>query len=415
VTKKTVAKTMKNYAEDAEILLDNLPNDTPIDKLSYEYLRPTIVAIRARRSSPAILNGIKSFCKDIAHEVNGWKDPALNLGKLEEQWLTTKPLIYPQQVDAVLQLIDSDLQASRAQLTKKDKRQRRDLLAIERRCAIYRHLIQLAFYLGIRISEFALLRLENVIYNDGYVICIRETKTPNGVRNLPLSLVPPHYRQEFAAYLASRREECKMLDRPYKEYLFPSPSKKVRKVSSLGKVNQHPTKSPAYSTGTLTDTISSLFFRAGFPGVDTHHLRHAFSNWLLLSWFFFQYPEYRSVDDYPFLDHAFFSTESLDRLKKIFPAECRTDKHAMTHILPIIARLMGHGGPAMTIQRYIHVIDWLFSIITTKWNKKSIRVTPTQGQAFLDVAYKTLPLELKGGKEKLISYGDLLDKQIKRL
>ena len=61
--------------------------------------------------------------------------------------------------------------------------------------------IILGFFAGLRISEVLYLKKQSLIYDDGYVICIKRSKTKAGERNVPLSLLLPDiYLQEVVSF-----------------------------------------------------------------------------------------------------------------------------------------------------------------------------------------------------------------------
>jgi len=146
--------------------------------------------------------------------------------------------------------------------------------------------------------------------------------------------------------------------------------------------------------------------------VTAHILRHAFPNWFLLRWFFIFYPEYKA-DDIPFLKYELFQEESLARFKRLFPLDCFADMSPITHALAVLARLLGHGGPIVTLEKYVHITDWIFHFMSRGFEEKKVSITSRQAEQLLQVSNPTLPDALKGRGKKTLSYKRILSYQVK--
>ena len=294
---KLSIKSISNYAKDAEELLFIAPDDKPLRVLNSDELLPLLQQAFAKYESPNIMKGLKSFLDFLETATAGsfkspnWKSKALRKEELRSQ----KPLVFPEQVKLALDNIGQIFFRHLRRYVNSEAYVKSYRIAAHKSEIIY-HLVMLAYYAGLRIMEFANLLVGNVIYDDGVVLCVRSTKTKNGVRNIPLSmLLPEWYLEEFLIYWQRRKSSSKNSAR-----LFP--------WHNGDPIDQ------SY----LTTEITRLFESVGVPGITAHILRHSFANWFLLRWFFCFRPEYVS-DEIPFLSYDLFSGPPITRFKRLFP------------------------------------------------------------------------------------------------
>ncbi|MDA8088717.1 MAG: tyrosine-type recombinase/integrase [Nitrospiraceae bacterium] len=388
---KLSVKSISNYAKDAEELLLIAPDDKPLRVLNPEELLALLQQTLAKYESPNIMKGLKSFLDFLETATAGsfkspnWRTNALRKDELRSQ----KPLVFPEQVKLAIDNMGQFFFRHLGRYVNTKAYVKSYRIAAHKSEIIY-HLVMLAYYAGLRIMEFANLLVGNVIYDDGVVLCVRSTKTKNGVRNIPLSmLLPEWYLEEFLIYWKRRKSSAINSDR-----LFP--------WHNGGPIDQ------SY----LTTEITRLFESVGVPGITAHILRHSFANWFLLRWFFCFRPEYVS-DEIPFLSYDLFSGPSITRFKGLFPIECRAEGGSpVQHALAVLARLIGHGGPIVTMERYIHVGDWLFYFLSKGRDEKQLSITSRQAADLLQVSHQTLPKALKGKKKKNLIYREILSYQL---
>lgn len=130
-----------------------------------EYMEERILQCIKRYETNVIIKDIKRFFSFIKLQHPEADLPSL----LQKKFLkairsTPKPLIYFEDVRKVVAAVP-DVQL--------------------------RLVIILGFYSGLRAGEIVNLKLNNLIYDGGYVLCVRKSKTKNGARNIPLYLLMP--------------------------------------------------------------------------------------------------------------------------------------------------------------------------------------------------------------------------------
>ncbi len=382
---KPSIKTITNYAKDAEELLTIAPVDGSIITLGSE-LETLLRQVLDEKKSAAVTNGLRSFLFYLETVTGTFKTPR-RLHK--EEMPSQKPLVFPEQVQAALNNMGLFFFRHLGRYSKQEAYIKNYRIASHKSEIIF-HLVMLAFYAGLRIVEFRALLIGNVIYDDGIMLCVTTSKTSNGVRNIPLSiLMPQWYLEEFLAYWRRRKSSARA-----DGLLFP--------WLNEGFV----------SKSFLTNEINRLFESVGVPKVTAHILRHAFPNWFLLRWFFIFYPEYKA-DDIPCLGYELFNEEPLTRFKRLFPRDCFSERQSpITHALAVLARLLGHGGPIVTLEKYVHVTDWIFYFMSRGFEERKISITSRQAEQLLQVSNPTLPDALKGRVKKTLSYKEILYYQV---
>lgn len=387
---KPTIKTITNYAKNVEELLLVVQGKRSIITHSQRDLIPLLQKVIDRHKTPTVMRGLRSFLFFLETITKDrFKSPNWSSKELRKQeFISQKPLVFPEQLKAVCDNIGI-LFFRHLGRYKKHENYIENYRIASRKAENIFHLIMLTFYAGLRIKEFAQLLTNNVIYDDGIVLRVRTSKTSNGLRNIPLSrLLPEWYLDEFIAYRTRRRS---VVDNG--ELLFPG--------NDGSPINQ------SY----LTTEIARLFKSVGAPGVTAHILRHSFANWFILRWFFSSHPHYSAADS-QFLRYEFYQERAIASFGRLFPKDSKEDKQSpVTHALAVLARLMGHGGPIVTIERYIHVVDWLFHFISRDLDENRVSITSLQAQQFLQATYPTLPKALTGRSKKTFSYGYILSYQ----
>ena len=169
------------------ILYDNY--DKALPSMDSEELVSAIVKMYEGYYGDDIRRQLRTFTNDLYDHQDSifpkmnWSKPRWTSDRrLDKPNIKTqKPLITFQQVTDMLQLATD-------QLTEPDRGE-------------IRVSIILAFFAGLRISEVLYLKKQSLIYDDGYVLCIKRSKTKAGERNIPLSLLlPDAYLSEVVTF-----------------------------------------------------------------------------------------------------------------------------------------------------------------------------------------------------------------------
>lgn len=267
-----------------------------------------------------------------------------------------------------------------------EKTQRIRLDEARHKAVIIKHMINLGFYAGVRASEFAHLKVANVIYDEGPVLCIRKTKTANGVRNIPINLLAPEsYLKTFIEYYKERKKIASG-----NELLFPN------------------YKGSLWDTSHLASEVRRIFESIGIRDLRFHYLRHAFANWFLMRWFVAFHANYVPVD-LPFIENELFHEPYIKKLKKlILGMNNKTGQDTFTYALAVLARLIGHGGPIVTMQKYIHCGDWFFYLLSKGSEAMEVQIVSRQAEDLLQLSYSSLPDKFKGRGKKKLTFGEIL-------
>lgn len=192
---------------------------------------------------------------------------------------------------------------------------------------------------GLRRAEVAYLRVCDFDAADHLHVRpwpLRKLKTSNARRDLPLRvLLLTEELEEVLKFVASARE----------------PAGSNREDALLFSVESNPRAHINFER-VIGQVHCALRTATGDESIHYHHLRHSFANMLLLK----LWPALHSVARHVFRHHPatvawFDEPESFRRRLFGTSAIRRSDLQA-------IALLMGHGGPATTLEHYIHVLDW---------------------------------------------------------
>jgi len=318
--------------------------------------------------------------------------PGPNIKELKKDDLKSqKPLIYPFHVYEAL--VKAEEVFSRYPLRLKDETKRnKRLREAKYKETIIHHMINLGFQLGIRVSEFTNLKIQDVIYDGGISLYIRASKTENGIRIVPLYLLATdRYIEVFSEYYKNRRNKasCGV------ELLFPD------------------YKGDRWDSSHLSSESIRLFKKIGIQDMRFHYLRHGFANWFLLRWFCAFHKEY-VPEDLPVLENDIFHEPYISRLSKLFLGmNGKKGQEFFTFALAVLAKLIGHGGPIVTLKNYIHTVDWIFYMLSKKSDDINVQITSRQAEELLQLSYHTLPSSLKGRYRKILKFKDILHYQKK--
>ena len=318
-----------------------------------------------------------------------------------------KAFITPKQLQVAIKLIESKLFSFSK--VKEDQK-----IAAVYNARVIGIMTELAYYSGMRIHEIALLQLKDVILSDGIVLCIRKgkTKTDHGERNIPLSyLAPQSFLDIFIDYWKKRKEFASVHN-----LLFPQIGKlKKKHEHSDGRV-LYSYRGKAWDTSYLASLVSEVFADLGVDDMSFHNTRDSFTAILLLRWIVAFHRDLLPAD-LPFLSYELFNDNNIAKFRKLVLGMGTPQKHqdSFSHIMAIVAKLLGHGGPIVSLECYVHVVDWLFYFFTRQNTPEHIDILCEMAEDFLQVSYPSLPDELKGRSWKSIKTETLLQQQRERI
>ena len=295
------------------------------------------IAVSISGFGPSKKDKIKKFINFLKTEVEGvWSD-------INMRYIKPAPKDESEELEKTTMLIDFTHISAALQVCRNRQQESQKAKSAHDLEIIY-HMICLGFYVGLRAVEFTHLEISGVIFDRGEVLCIRFSKTDNGIRNIPLHLLlPDSYLREFKDYLGKmRRADNKA------PYLFPTYEGTLWKESAL------------------SNKLAAIFKSIGID-MHFHLLRHMFANWFLLRWFV-AFHKGKVPGDAPFLQYELFQEEYLSNIRTLMLgySQGRTGQQSFTHAIAVLARLMGHGGPVVTMESYLHNIDWLFYMLTDR-------------------------------------------------
>ena len=400
--KKKSAETVDNYIPKVEDLLFQLSGISLLD-MSVQERKEAVKRTMRSHSSPAIKKVIEQFFNYLEETLEGsfenlnWNDPELTKKEIP----SLKPLITPGQIALIADLF------SKYFLRKKKKQNNARRIA-EHKASTLAHMTQTSFYSSMRIDEVASLRISDVIFDDGVILCIHDSKTDNGKRNIPFSrLASPSYVSSFMKYYFRRKREVSG-----RSYLFPQLSEDKLK----DKNNSNNLIEKKWNTSYASREVEKVFRSHFSPDMVFHNTRDSFASLLLYRWFVLAYkgklPTTRN--NLPCYNDDIFSNWSLERLKELLLGMGKDGKKGQdlfTYTLAAISRIMGHGGPRITFKSYIHTTDWLFYMLSKHDPNQVVSLTSDQRVSFNQVTYTGLPGPLKGKGVKTIKVDELLNGQ----
>lgn len=407
--KKKKAESVDNYIPKVEKLLCELSDEAAfIYTMPRDRLKEAIKRAMKPLQSGSIKRVIKLFCDFVelengdAFENVNWRDPELR----KENMPSLKPLITPAGLKHALSHFYKQFTGRRGG-NRKSKRVSDTMKKSAHKAESLEHITQVSYYTGMRIDEIASLKINSVVFDGGIVFCILDSKTKNGVRNIPFErLAPREYIGRFKEYYDKRTTTASS-----DSYLFTQLS---HTILQNGKRRLTEKK---WNTSYASHEVARIFKALISQNFVFHNLRDSFAS-LLLFRIFLLFPGNKLPErpkGLPCYDDNLFSDDSMRRLwglvfgmKKVM----NEGEALFNHALAVIARIMGHGGPRITFKCYIHTTDWLFYILSKHDPKQEISLTSQQRVSFHQVTYTGLPMLLKGKGLKTITVDELLNGQI---
>jgi integrase len=387
---KVKVQTVNTRASSIETNFLYMLSATPIDKMSTDELKGIIMKTYSFYGSKNISKGIKAFTADLYDYQDDlfpsmkwdfkklWADRSLN----KESLITTKPFITFQHVRDALK--------EAAKMSPKLRREKIRLAII------------LGFFEGMRISEILHLDKYSLIYDGGHVLCVKTSKTKSGIRNIPLTLLMPgEYLKEVVAYFKNA-DDIQLHEH-----------NGMAEALDYAIAEQDPFKESI----DFSREVAKIFKRINLD-VRFHHLRHSFANWFLIRWYVAMFGRKCIPDGADFLKEEVFSERYLQYLRFILFGfgEQKRGQNLFSHVMPVLARLIGHAGPDTTMVNYIHVADWIYNLLAHK-NQKSPEMTLRSAEIkdFLQLSYPSLPDSLKKRATKTLSMDVLVAEQLRQL
>lgn len=136
--------------------------------------------------------------------------------------------------------------------------------------------------------------------------------------------------------------------------------------------------------------------------LTVHSLRHYFASFFPLRWFVAFHGREAAGFLGRLLETPLFSDEVLWRFRQLFVPVTWDGRAVTTHPFEILSILMGHAGPEITVNVYIHTLDWLQRLYVDREviNGREPRLSMVQAagalQWSLPTAYKEFPEGKKG-------------------
>lgn len=211
---------------------------------------------------------------------------------------------------------------------------------------VMKFMLILGFRTGMRRREALYLKVEDII-GVSEVICfirpnrIRTLKTTSSERTLPLHcLLAPEELSELKEWIQRRESECRELSEDDEGYLFALP--KLQKQS--------------FREREIFDSLHKIIREVtGRINLRFHHLRHSAATWMTARLFLADHPM-----DLDFLNHLPQTSQTLEK-SKIFSDSLYQNSGPTRRHLYYVAYLLGHSGPDVTLEHYIHCMDWLLA------------------------------------------------------
>lgn len=375
--------SVRGYANDLKGKFLFMLGNNAIDEITTESLVDIIINTYTFYGSSKIREAISLFTNDLydyqdnifpemAWERLPWgKDKKLN----KENIRRSKSIITFQNIRDALEQVSSE---------RSDKAKK------------LRICILLGFYGGCRILEIMNLRASNLQQDGGPTLLIVESKTKSGERYIPLSyIVPQEYLKEIVDFFWGAQKRGEQFDA---NYLFSdvNPLKESQQFSHI---------------------ISKVFLKIGVD-MRFHHLRHSFANWFITRWIAIDYGKDFFHDNPSFLSEDVFTDECLRNMSYLFygHGQPQTGQQSFPHVMPVLARLLGHYGPITTMKNYVHILDWVYHLFASRKNTThSIGFKSAVLQNFLQESYPQLPAYLRDRKIKKLELDTIASEQLIRL
>jgi integrase len=198
----------------------------------------------------------------------------------------------------------------------------------------------LAYHGGLRRNEVARLFLGDVTLGLETILAIRVSKTRSGRRCVPLHrLAPRDELERFRRFVLKRhRETGGDLAAPL-----------------LGT----PPRPQGFSPEEIARPVAAALTAVAGRRMSFHSLRHGFASLFPLRWFVAFYGGAATQSLGALLKTSLFGTAALARFRRLFVPLDWEGTPTTTQPFHLLSILMGHSGPEITINAYVHTLDWL--------------------------------------------------------
>jgi len=197
----------------------------------------------------------------------------------------------------------------------------------------------LAFRCGLRDSEGRLLLMSDLQGTKKPELLIRphlsfRTKTDDGIRRIPLHLLldPQDELPRLLNWQRMRRTQ---------EFAQPTDL-----LFALDKV-------PFSNNEVIEPVIAALRQVTGDQNIVFHDLRHSCATWLLFRLMCPNNEE--ALGNFAFIAEPHFSFSQMQALRR----SLLDSEEASRQVLYLLALVIGHSSPDVTVQTYLHLFDWL--------------------------------------------------------
>lgn len=378
-------KTIKTYGSGLEKTFLIMLGTTAIEDMELNKIKQIIRLTMSIYSSKNIRTSIISFTEYLEGESGdtipemkwgtiSWYDVTLNKADIKR----TKPIVT---FEHLLQLLGSINKGNSKNPTR------------------LRIAILLGFFAGLRISEICQLDKDSLIFDGGWVLMVRHSKSHSGIRDIPLSyLIPQPYLDEVVAFFMAARTGGH--ESPW---LF-----------SEG--------DPYSQSIDYSHEAANLFSKIELENYRFHHLRHSFANWFILRWFAAYFGKQIFPSTAKFLGTPMFRDITLANIRRLLSGHGKAKKgqRVFVYVLQALAKIIGHSGPATTMTNYLHICDYLYCVLMyEQLAPKSAKLCSISVKQLLQFSYPSLPADFRKKKHKkdpkIVSLDIIIRHQVRRL
>ncbi len=205
-------------------------------------------------------------------------------------------------------------------------------------------LLALGYRAGMRRKEGIGLRIKDIMHEGKLEILVRphderKLKSLSGNRRIPISVLFSKKEQEILiSWLAEREQQQAESD----DYLFYIPE----------------LKTPFINESLIFNHIHWLLqIITGDPKARYHHLRHSFASWRFWKWMIPRYLNYQKhYEGMEVYDNEQINTERRTVLG------IQKGNEESQKVAYALAMSIGHSGPSMTLNHYVHSEHWMREI-----------------------------------------------------
>lgn len=188
----------------------------------------------------------------------------------------------------------------------------------------------------------------------------RQLKTDNAKRQLPLLCLMPEDELEVLYSWKQTRIQDDLDGSKACRALFAAPARNENGVA---------VETPLPVQKLIALLHEAIRHATGDPTLHFHHLRHSFSTWTFLRLMLSDLP--RIPDLFPHLPE----TTTWLRDARIFRQQLYGTPHPTRRHAMAVASLLGHCGPSVSMEHYIHCMDWLLPLFLSESRLLQVRST----------------------------------------